>query len=72
MLKPNTGIVKSRKGGKGKKASNSMSFNELMQMSALNKNKGSEKIEEQDDEEDDDLIQERDDEDSDEEQKIEA
>jgi len=33
------GIVKSRKGGKGKKSSNRMSFNQLMAMSSLNGNK---------------------------------
>lgn len=52
-LQPNKGIVKSRKGGKGKKPSNSLNFNQLMAMSALNRdNDNNEEIKEQDEEDD--------------------
>lgn len=70
VLQPNKGIVKSRKGGKNLKKATTLSFNQLMQMSALNRDKSAtDEIREQDDE--DDQILEQDDEyDDDEEEKI--
>jgi chromosome segregation ATPase len=50
-LQQNKGIVKSRKGGKGKKNSNSLSFSQLMQLSSLNKDNDTGEIVEQDEDE---------------------
>lgn len=48
------GLIKSRKGGKNKVERNTISFQDLMKMSSLNKDTENDEIKEQDDEDDDD------------------